>query len=131
MQGITFFCFSKDIVVSFKQVSFGKILNTTTGSGPLDVTLPEHHIVLVRPFVERNVAEINYEKTPTHPRRTFAVGSGASFQELLFSGSLSGSMSLNPGLRIDHKFSTSGFSYHDGSEFGTDSISHGGLNRDG
>lgn len=120
-----------DFIIDNKQVSFGKILNTTTGSGPLDVTLPEHHIVLVRPFVERNVAEINYEKTPTHPRKILPVGSGASFQELLFSGSLSGSMSLNPGLRIDHKFSTSGFSYHDGSEFGTDSISHGGLNRDG
>ena len=120
-----------DFIIDDKQVSFGKILNTTTGSGPIDVTLPDHQIVLVRPFVERNVAEINYEKTPTHPRRTLAVGSGASFQELLFSGSLSGSMSLNPGLRIDHKFSTSGFSYHDGSEFGTDSISHGGLNRDG
>jgi len=99
-------------------------------AGAMDVTRLSHGIVDKSPFVDNHDAEIIYDMPLSHPRKTLTVGSGGTFQELLFSGTLSASLSMNSDLRLNHRFTTSGFVYGK-TDTGRDSISFGGLDRDG
>ena len=108
---------------------YGDIISSGT-VGAIDVTRPGHGLVTVTPFVDNHDAEIIYDMPLSHPRKAFTVGSGGTFQELLFSGTLSASLSMNNDLRLNHRFTTSGFVYGK-TDTGRDSISFGGLDRDG